>query len=68
MAKMSKIENTSSRDVKIQLSEGPEVTLPPGSTLENANVDNISDLKSRVKVTENLTEVGVPQGKTQING
>lgn len=68
MAKISSIENTSRRDVKVQLSGGPEVTLPPGATLENANVDNINALKSHVKVIENLTEVGTPQGKTRING
>ena len=68
MTRMSKIENTSSRDVKIQLSEGPEVTLPPGASLKNANVDSINNVKNQVKVTENLTEVNALQGKTRIDG
>jgi hypothetical protein len=68
MARVSKIENTSDNDVKVKLSGGPEVTLPPNVALENVDVQNIKDLKSMIKVTEDLTEVGTTPGKTRIDG
>ncbi|MHA1692957.1 MAG: hypothetical protein ACTSU7_15135 [Candidatus Heimdallarchaeaceae archaeon] len=68
MARVSKIENNSHSDVKVQLTGGSEVTIPPNTTMENVDIENIGDLKSKVKVTEDLTEVGLPQGKTRIDG
>lgn len=68
MTRVSKIENTSKKDVKVKLTAGPEITLPPRVTLENADVDNIGDLKGKTKVTEDLTEVNLPKGCTRIDG
>lgn len=68
MTRISKIENTSDNDVKVKLTGGPTVKLPPRATLENADVDNIGDLKGKTKVTEDLTEVNLPTGCARIDG
>jgi len=68
MTRVSEIHNTSNSDIKVKLTSGPEITLPPNSGIKNADVENIGTLRGQVQVTEDLTEVNLGQGKTRIDG
>lgn len=68
MARIAKITNTSNNNVKVKLKGGPEITIPAGSSLENVDVENVSDLKGKVSVKDDLTEVVSGKGKTRIDG
>lgn len=68
MARVTEILNTSGRDLSVKLTGGATVTLPPNGSLKNADVDDPGSLRGSAKVTENLTEVGTPKGKTILHG
>lgn len=68
MTRVSKIENTSGSNVEVKLSSGGTVTMAPKSKMENVNIDNVNDIKGRVELSEDLTEVNMPGGCTRIDG
>jgi hypothetical protein len=55
--RIKKIENTSNEDVHLDLGEGSQLTLRPGSTFRNVRVENLDQIKDRVKVTSDLGEI-----------
>jgi len=66
MARVSKI-TTGVNPVQIQLTGGPTITLGPNSSLENADVANIGEIRGKATVKEDLSEIGSSGGKTKIN-
>ena len=67
MARVTKVENNSGGPVDVHLKGGTKVTLQAGTSLHNADIENIGELKRSAKVTEDLSEVGGSGGKQQIN-
>jgi hypothetical protein len=67
MARVTKVENTSGGPIDVHLKNGAKITLESGTSLRNADVENIGELKCKAKVTEDLSEIGGSGGKQQIN-
>ena len=67
MARVTKVENNSGGPVEVHLKGGTKVTLETGTSLHNADIENIGELKRKAKVTEDLSEIGGSGGKQQIN-
>jgi hypothetical protein len=67
MARVTKVENTSGGPIEVHLKGGAKVTLETGTSLHNADIENIGQLKRSAKVTEDLSEIGGSGGKQQIN-
>lgn len=63
----AEIKNISDSDIIIDLMHGPEVTLPPGSSLKNVRICGIDTIANKVSVKEDLTEVLRSGGKTRID-
>jgi hypothetical protein len=51
--RIKKIENTSNEDVHLDLGEGSQLTLRPGSTFRNVRVENLDQIKD----TSDLGEI-----------
>lgn len=64
--RISNLENVSNERVNIELTDGTNISLPPKGKLGSFDVKNLSEIRSKVKVTENLTEVNAPSGKTKL--
>jgi len=64
---MSIIKNTSAKNVELQFEGGGTRTLTPNSKIERKDVSNLLELKDKVKVTENLTEVMNVVDKTDLS-
>jgi len=65
--KVKSLKNISNDKVKVTLSSnGQSVFLPPGSTIESVNVFNEKELKGKVHIVQDLTEVNESQGKTKL--
>lgn len=60
------VKNITNGKVKVQFPSGVSADLPPGSTIENVNVTNEEELKGKVYITRDLTEVNENSGKTQL--
>ena len=67
MARVRRIQ-TGSNSVEIKLTGGSTITLGPNSCLENADVENIGEIRATANVREDLSEIGSSGGKTKING
>lgn len=67
MTRVSEIKNDSNENVHVKLVGGPTITLQPHTSLQNADVANISDLRGKVSVKEDLTEVGQSTGKQRLD-
>ena len=67
--RLTKLKNVARVSSLVKLAHGSEITLPPGATLENVNVEDVSYLKScgKFEVKEDLTEVGLPTGKQRLD-
>lgn len=62
--KCSSITNTSDHSVYIKLAGGTQIMLPEGACLKNVTVTNLEDIREKVSVVPNLTEVTTPGGGT----
>ena len=61
------VKNITNRKVKVQFSSGISADLTPGSTIENVNVVNEVELKGKVLITRDLTEVTEESGRTRLD-
>jgi len=66
-SRVRKVENNSGGPIDVHLKGGAKVTLESGTSLHNAEVENIGELKNKTKVTEDLSEIGGSGGKQQLN-
>jgi len=61
------VKNITNRKVKVQFANGVSADLIPGSTIENVNVTNEEELKGKVLITRDLTEVTEESGKVRLD-
>ncbi len=62
MSKVKKLQNISNSIIFVIHSNGMVTSIPPKGILENTNIVNLAEIKDRVSVTIDLTEVKeVPQ-------
>ena len=64
---MSIIKNESAGNVELKLNNGGSCTLGPSKQVERADVTNLDDLRGKIKVTNNLTEVMNVVDKTDLS-
>jgi len=64
--RVKSVKNITNGKVNLQFASGVSADLPPGSTIENVNVTNEEEIKGKVHITRDLTEVNEPQGKKQL--
>lgn len=62
-----KIENISQVSVPLCFKNGQTATLPSGGSLENVDITNEVELKGKVVITKDLTEVIGESGKTRLD-
>jgi len=62
-----RLENISQVRVSLKLKNGQSIDLPSGSVLENVNITNEDELKGKVAITRDLTEVTENSGKTRLD-
>ena len=62
------IKNITRGRVHLRLTSGMSAYLPPNSTIENVSITNERELKGKVQIVKDLTEVVESQGKTRIDG
>lgn len=55
--RIKKLKNNSGQHVVIIQDDGFTIGVPPGGILENINITNLAEIKDRVSVTIDLTEV-----------
>lgn len=55
--KVRRIENTSEEFVPVRTEEGRNIYLKPGQSVENVRVNNLEEMKGKVKVVHSLNEV-----------
>lgn len=61
------VKNITKGRVRIELASGMSVNLPPGSTVENVNIINEEEIKGKVFIIKDLTEVNENnKSKTQL--
>jgi len=60
------VKNITNGKVKVQFVGGVSAELFPGSTIENVSVVNEEELKGKVHIVRDLTEVIENKGKTQL--
>jgi len=65
--KLKKIKNDSDTSVELDHKNGAKTTLPPGASLENINIINLSEVEGKVKTTSDLTEVVESEGKQRLD-
>ena len=68
MSLVTKLTNKSDENVNVALTACGSLSIPPGCSMNDVDVANLVEIKDKVTVTENLTEVGTPPGKTRIDG
>jgi hypothetical protein len=66
--RVTHLKNVSEEDINVQLLNGASVVLPPKAGLKDVDVVNVGNLHGKVTLTEDLTEVTRPVGKTRIDG
>lgn len=64
--KARKIQNISQASVPLKFEGGGSATLPFLGTIENVNITNEAELKGRIVITRDLTEVKESHGKKQL--
>jgi hypothetical protein len=65
--KIRKLENISDSVVNLKHKNGAETTLPPGQTLRDIDITNLSEVQGQVKAIHDLTEVSEDSGKTRLD-
>lgn len=65
--RVSKLANTSGEPIDVKLKEGSSISLPPGAEMHNVEISNFEDLKGKIKMTEDLSEVTSTPGKTRLD-
>lgn len=60
------LKNITNRKVEVKFVGGVSANLLPGCTIENVRITNEKELKGKVHVIQDLTEVVEVQGKTQL--
>lgn len=65
--RVKRIENISNEVVNLKHKNGAETTLPPGQTLRDIDITNLSEVQGQVKATHDLTEVSEDSGKTRLD-
>ena len=60
------LKNITNGRVKVEFTSGMSANLPPGSTIENVNIANEEEIKGKVHIVKDLTEVVENKGKTQL--
>lgn len=62
------LKNITKGRVRIEFASGMSAYLHPGSTLENVSIVNEEELKGKVSIVEDLTEVNEEKGmKTRLD-
>jgi hypothetical protein len=64
--RVNSLTNISSEKIVVKLTDGVEVSLPSNKSISGVDVANLGEISSRVKVKEDLTEVGISKGKTKL--
>lgn len=64
--KARKIKNISQAAIPLRFEGGGSATLPFNGTIENVNIINEMELKGKIAVTRDLTEVNESSGKKQL--
>lgn len=64
--RVASLKNSSGSPVQVKLSDGVEVTLPAGTALRNVDVSNVDEIRDRVEVINDLTEVPPSTGKMRL--
>jgi len=60
------LKNITNGRVRVRFASGMSANLLPGCTIENVNITNDEELKGKVHMVRDLTEVNEVQGKTQL--
>ncbi len=68
MSLVTKLTNNSDENINVKLTAGGSLNIPPGCVMNDVDVANLAEIRDKVTVKENLTEVGTPPGKTRIDG
>jgi hypothetical protein len=55
--RIKKIKNVSDKDVQLDVGNGSHLTLQPGASFQNVQVENLDAVKEKVKVTSDLGEI-----------
>ena len=67
--RLTKLENVSSENVKIEQPSGGQFMLTPGNSVEHVEISNLHEVLGQVKVSHDLTEVVDSQPRRRaING
>jgi len=61
------IKNVTNGRVHLRLANGMSAYLPPGSKVENLSITNEKELKGKVLIVKDLTEVVENSGKTRLD-
>ena len=61
-----RVQNVSNVPVKVDMGCAT-LTLNPGSSIQDIEVHNLSEIRGKVKISEDLTEVKRSSGKTILN-
>ncbi len=64
----SKVTNNDKHYVDVKLKDGVCVSIPPGVHIEDVDVANLQEIKDKVTIIQDLTEVQRESGKTKIFG
>ena len=64
----SKVTNNDKHYVDVKLKDGVCVRIPPGVHIEDVDVANLQEIKDKVTIIQDLTEVQRESGKTKIFG
>ena len=60
------LKNITNGKVRVKFASGMSADLFPGSTIENVSITNDKELKGKVHIVRDLTEVVESEGKTQL--
>lgn len=61
------IKNITNGRVHLKLRGGMSAYLPPGSTIENIGITNENELKGKVQIVKDLTEVTETKGRMRLD-
>ena len=63
------IKNISDESIQLNVGNGANLTLDPGASFQNVKVDNLDQIKEKVKVTSDLGEIReTPSTKSKLYG
>ena len=66
--RIKKLTNITNENITVTLLGGPQITLPPNASLDNADITDVQSLQGKVQIIEDLTEVSLPSGKKRLLG